>query len=71
MSKFEIHIGDAGEVREATEAEDEVLQEHLDETPKCQGRKIRDDGVNTTLGGRPRLRCTACGVGMTVRVRLF
>lgn len=71
MRRFEIEIGDTGEVREATEAEAEAIQEHLDENPKCRGRKIRDDGVNTTLGARPRLRCTDCGVGMTVRMRLF
>jgi hypothetical protein len=71
MHKFEIEVGDTGEVREATEAEVEAIREHLVDYPECKGRKMRDDSDQTLPLAKPRLKCMDCRVKVTVPVRLL
>jgi DNA-directed RNA polymerase subunit RPC12/RpoP len=71
MSKYKIEVRNTGEYRDATDAEVEAIDEHIEDYPQCQGKKIQDDDPGYTVLATRLLRCRACGVRVKVKERLI
>ncbi|HZS22956.1 MAG TPA: hypothetical protein VFA63_18455 [Pseudonocardiaceae bacterium] len=71
MSKYKIEVRNTGEYRDATDAEVEAIDEHIEDYPQCQGKKIQDDDPDYTVLATRLLRCRACGVRVKVKERLI
>ncbi len=71
LGNWRVSRADTGVYRDATDAEVEAIDEHIEDYPQCQGKKIQDDDPDYTVLATRLLRCRACGVRVKVKERLI